>query len=63
VATEVADTRGWTTLPDTIQIFRVPVAANKNVTITVKPEYEEPKVINVTLAPGEKKLYRFRTSD
>ncbi|MES2615523.1 MAG: hypothetical protein V4591_08915 [Bdellovibrionota bacterium] len=61
VATEVADTRSWTTLPDTIQIARVPVEARKETEVVIKPQHGEEQKFSVTLNPGEKKLYRFRT--
>lgn len=63
VATEVADTRGWTTLPDTIQIARIPIEANKETSVEIRPQLGIPQKFSVTLTPGEKKLYRFRTFD
>jgi uncharacterized protein len=59
--TETADTRSWTTLPDTIQILRVPLLANKNINLVIKPEYGSSIGYTLKLAPGEKKLIRFRT--
>lgn len=61
VVTEVADTRSWTTLPDTIQVLRVPITPNKNIKLTIKPEHGSSINYTVKLAPGEKKLIRFRT--
>ncbi|KAB8036277.1 hypothetical protein GCL60_15955 [Silvanigrella paludirubra] len=61
VATETADTRSWTTLPDTIQVLRVPIIANKETAISIKPEFGSTISYNVKLSPGEKKLIRFRT--
>ena len=60
-AVEVADTRSWTTLPDTIQIARIPIEANKQVEITIVPPIGEQLKYSVMLNPGEKKFYRFRT--
>lgn len=62
VATEVADTRSWTTLPDSIQISRILVPANKTTQIEVAPQGGgETKKFNVMLQEGEKQLIRFRT--
>lgn len=61
VATEVADTRSWTTLPDTIQVARIPVEADQATEIEIRPQVGAVKKFSVTLHPGEKKLYRFRT--
>lgn len=61
VATETADTRSWTTLPDTIQVFRTTILTNKVYKITIKPEYSPPLYYEIKLQPGEKKLIRFRT--
>jgi hypothetical protein len=61
VATETADTRSWTTLPDTLQILRVSVLPNKDIKLVIKPENESPIIKIINIAPGEKKLIRFRT--
>ena len=61
LATETADTRSWTTLPDTIQVFRFPIPANKETSITIKPEYGAPMSYKLKLSAGEKSLIRFRT--
>ncbi|KAB8027780.1 COG3014 family protein [Fluviispira multicolorata] len=63
IATEVADTRGWTALPDTIQIFRVSVKPNKETNIIIRPESSNQLTFTVNLKPNEKKLIRFRTFD
>ncbi|WP_186649394.1 COG3014 family protein [Fluviispira vulneris] len=63
LATEVADTRGWTSLPDTIQIFRATIKPNKETSIVIKPENSQPITFTVTLKQNEKKLIRFRTFD
>jgi hypothetical protein len=59
--TEVADTRSWTSLPDTIQIARITIEPNKETEIQIRPEADAVKSFSVKLNPGEKKLYRFRT--
>lgn len=61
VATEVGDTRSWTTLPDSLQVARIPIEANKETEIEIHPQTGEIQKFNVVLNPGEKKLYRFRT--
>lgn len=61
VATEVADTRSWTTLPDSIQVARIPVEANQKTEIEIMPEVGNAKKFSVTLNAGEKKLFRLRT--
>ena len=61
VATEVADTRSWTSLPDTIQIARIPVPPGKPFQFSVRPEGSLAKSFMVVLQPGEKKLIRLRT--
>lgn len=61
VVTETADTRSWTTLPDTIQVLRVPLLPNKEMKLVIKPEYGSSSDYTLKLAPGEKKLIRFRT--
>ena len=61
VATETADTRSWSTLPDNLQILRVPIAADKETNISIKPEYGDAVSYNIKLNPGEKKLIRLRT--
>lgn len=60
-ATERADTRSWTLLPENIQIARVSVPPNQTVKIEV--EADDPvgsKEWNVTLGPGKKQLLRVR---
>ena len=59
--TEVADTRSWTALPDTIQIARIIVDSNKETTIEIHPQADAIQKFSVTMRPGEKKLFRFRT--
>lgn len=59
--TETADTRSWTTLPDTIQIFRIAIPANKQTTIVIKPEYGSSLEQTFSLPANKKKLIRFRT--
>ncbi len=61
VITETADTRSWTTLPDTIQVLRVPLTPNKDINLILKPEYGTSLNYKLKLAAGEKKLIRFRT--
>ncbi|APJ02811.1 COG3014 family protein [Silvanigrella aquatica] len=61
IATETADTRSWTTLPDTIQVLRVSVQPNKEIKLDLKPEYNSTINYKINLAPGEKKLIRLRT--
>lgn len=62
VATEVADTRSWTALPDSIQVVRVVVPANHATQIEVVPQGGgEAQTFTVTLEEGEKQLIRFRT--
>jgi hypothetical protein len=61
--TERADTRSWTSLPDTIQILRIPVPANTLVRVRVAPNASKPEEFGVKLRPGEKKLVRLRTFD
>jgi hypothetical protein len=61
IATEVADTRSWTTLPDNIQVLRVLVPPNVDNTIEVKPLLLPAQKWSVNLRPGEKKLIRLRT--
>lgn len=56
IATEVADTRSWTTLPDTLQVLRVPIEQNKETKIVIKPELGTPMNFSVKLSPGEKNL-------
>lgn len=63
IASEVADTRSWSTLPDSIQIFRIPVKAHQSSTIEIKPQNGSGTVFTVNLNPGEKRLYRLRTFD
>jgi hypothetical protein len=63
MSTEVADTRSWTSLPDTIQIYRITVTPNKEFTLKIKPEFGSPIEQSITLNAGEKKLIRFRTFD
>lgn len=58
--TETADTRGWSTLPRTIQVLRVPVKAGVKSQITIQPDNGASKIIDVTLRAGEKKLVRAR---
>lgn len=59
--TERADTRAWTSLPDTLQVLRVPVPANKVVRVKVDPNAGPPTEFSVNLRPGEKTLVRLRT--
>jgi uncharacterized protein len=61
VVTETADTRSWSTLPDTIQVLRVPLTPNKDIKLAIKPEFGSSINYTLKLAPGEKKLIRFRT--
>ena len=59
--TERADTRSWTSLPDTIQVLRVPIPAGKDVRILAQPNSDKPEEWVVKLNPGDKKLLRLRT--
>lgn len=59
--TETADTRSWTTLPDTLQVFRISIPANKLTSVSIKPEYGMPLEQNFTLPANKKKLIRLRT--
>lgn len=59
--TETADTRGWTLLPDTVQILRVQVPANKETRVLISPDAGKPKEVVLKLRPGEKRLIRHRT--
>ncbi len=59
--TETADTRGWTGLPETLWLLRVPVRANKTVVLRLDPDRGAPQEIEVHLKPGEKKLVSIRT--
>ena len=61
--TERADTRAWTSLPDTIQVLRVAVPAGKVVRVKVDPNAGPPREFTVNLRPGAKKLVRLRTFD
>lgn len=61
LSTEVADTRSWTTLPDTIQILRIPLTANREHKIQITPQIGPEKTFTLQLHPGEKRLYRLRT--
>ncbi|MCA2961215.1 MAG: tetratricopeptide repeat protein [Silvanigrellales bacterium] len=61
--TERADTRSWTSLPDTIQVLRVAVPSGKVVRVKVDPNVGPPREFTVNLRPGEKKLVRLRTFD
>jgi uncharacterized protein len=62
-ATERADTRSWTLLPDTIQVARVPVPAGKLTTLQLRAAGTKPQEFAFTLRPGEKKLVRYRSMD
>lgn len=62
-ATERADTRSWTLLPDTIQVARVTVPTGKPVRVELRPNGAKPVEFTVELKPGEKKLVRHRTFD
>ena len=59
--TETADTRSWTALPDTLQIYRITIPADKTTTITIKPEYSLPIEQTFTISANKKKLIRLRT--
>lgn len=59
--TESADTRGWTSLPDSLQVLRVPIAAGKQTKILIQPDSGKPEEFVVQLKPGEKRLVRSRT--
>jgi hypothetical protein len=61
VMTEVADTRSWTSLPDSLQIFRVIVPPQQEAHILLKIQKGPPFHFQVKLKAGEKKLYRLRT--
>jgi hypothetical protein len=61
IFSEVADTRSWTSLPDSISVARVLVPVDKDLELVIKPQFGVPKKISVKLHPGEKKLFRFRT--
>ena len=63
VVTETADTRSWTSLPDSIQILRVPVPAHQEVRIRIRPDSGNPVEFKIKARPGEKKLIRARTFD
>ncbi len=59
--TETADTRGWTSLPDEIEVFRTVVPAGKKVSVDVTPDYGKPLRFTGTLKSGELKFLRLRT--
>jgi hypothetical protein len=58
--TEVADTRGWTLLPDLIQIKRIPMKANVSNRLNVFLGDGVPKMFDLKLKPGEKRVLRIR---
>ncbi len=60
-ATESADTRGWSTLPDTLQVLRVSVPADKEVTLRIQPDSGKPGEFRVRVGAGDKKLVRWRS--
>lgn len=60
-ATETADTRAWTFLPDTLQVLRIPVAAQIDNRIVIKPIGGKPFEVMLNLKPGEKRFVRYRT--
>lgn len=59
--TETADTRGWTSLPDEIEVFRVAVPSKKDVEISVRPDNGKPLRFQGRLRPGEIKVLRLRS--
>lgn len=59
--TETADTRGWTSLPDEIEVYRVAVPSRKKVTVTVRPDNGKPLRFQGLLRPGEIKVLRLRS--
>jgi hypothetical protein len=61
LATERADTRSWTLLPANIQIARISVPAEKNVTINIShPTLLKPHQWVIKLPAGKKRLLRVR---
>ena len=61
VITETADTRSWTSLPDKLQVLRVKIPANKNVSFIIKPQAGQDLNITLSLKPQEKKFIRLRS--
>lgn len=61
VASEVADTRSWSSLPDTIQVFRTQVPAGERLRVRIQPDAGKPAEETIELRPGEKRLLRLRT--
>jgi hypothetical protein len=62
--TETADTRGWTSLPGELQVFRVPLKAGlsgKNIQVEVLPENGKPLRQVVQVQPNQKIFLRLRT--
>ncbi len=61
-ATERADTRSWTLLPENIQVARIPIPANRKVKFEVKTSNPVgPTQWNVSLPAGKKQLLRVRS--
>jgi len=61
-ATERADTRSWTLLPENIQVARIPIPANRKVKIEVKTSNPVGATQwNVSLSAGKKQLLRIRS--
>jgi hypothetical protein len=59
--TETADTRGWTSLPDQIEVYRLAVPAGKEMEVTVRPDSGKLLRFVGTLKPGEIKVMRLRS--
>jgi hypothetical protein len=61
IVTERADTRSWTLLPATIQVARIKIPADKDVTIGIQSRATlKPDQWTVRLPAGKKKLLRVR---
>ena len=58
---ETADTRSWTTLPDTLQVLPVVMAAHQPHTLNFRPQNGGETSVKIQVNPGEIKIYRFRT--
>ena len=61
VATETADTRSWTTLPDSLQLYRFSLNPNTSYDLRIKPQQGPAHNVRLRLAPGEKKFIQIRT--
>lgn len=65
--TDVADTRQWSTLPESLQIIRIPMEAGKykinlqGLYLNYAPSGEEKELVEVDLKPGRKTFLTWRS--